>query len=277
MAKSGAELLASDTERLGWLPVISRRGSWAPVWSHDSSSVVLIALEEGTYTLMRVRTDGTGRIQRQPISPVAAGGQPFSLEGNQLVVAGALTRDGRRLVFTVGNQIFARFGVLDVHLGGTSPLEWKVIDRVYDMSGASLSPDDRWIAYQSQQAGIYHAYIDRFPDMNDPKQISGQEGGSNPVWSRDGREVFFRRSDGAMMAVPVTTTPTLKIGNATMLFESEGYGTGARLAGGGGRLWDVAPDGRFLMPKEISPRVMFDRIVVVQNWSEELNRLVSVP
>lgn len=182
------------------------------------------------------------------------------------------------MVFTYGTQLAPHLGILEFAAAAQHALPWRALERARDMSAASLSPRGDWIAYQSQQSGEYQVYVDRFPGLDDPKQVSGDGGGSHPVWSADGRELFFNRLDGAMMAVQVTITPALEIVRPTMLFENKGYGRGARAGGGGSRVWDLAPDGRFLLSKESAPSTAAeDSIVVVQNWSEELKRPAPDP
>jgi WD40-like Beta Propeller Repeat len=174
------------------------------------------------------------------------------------------------LVFTYGTDIRPRLGLLHMDRIGRDKQPWEPLDRPYEMSSSSLSPDDDWIAYHSSHSGQLNVYIDRFPDLRDPKPISTKGGGGNPVWSADGREVFYRRLDGAMMSVSIDTTPMLRIGSPVRLFEWP------ESVGGGGRGWDVAPDGRFLMVKENpSTKTASDSIVVVQNWFEELKRRLT--
>ena len=119
-------------------------------------------------------------------------------------------------------------------------------------------------------------WIAPFPAFDQPKPISTELGTSQPRWSADGSELFYRRADGAMMAVKIQTTPTFHIADPIQLFESRGYGLGSLPARGGARDWDLAPDGRFLMIKNASPSATPNSIVVVQNWTEELKRLVPV-
>jgi Tol biopolymer transport system component len=259
-----SEVFISDTSRPSWSPIVSTKGHWYPVWSRDSRHV-LVTAEPGS--LVRVRADGTGVEQVAEMNDLA--GLQFS--GNP----GAWTRDGRRVVFTYGNGIEPHLGILDLTGVGKTDRPWQPIDRPYDMSVSSLSPDDHWIVYQSEYSGEFHVYIDRFPAIGDPKPLSGEGGGSHPVWSPDGREVFYERLDGAMMAVKVETTPTFRIGNPELLFESKGYRPGTAPSGGS-RNWDVAPNSRFLMQKWSAPvSSESPRIVVVQNWVEELRRKVN--
>ena len=94
------------------------------------------------------------------------------------------------------------------------------------------------------------------------------------MWARDGRELYYRSPSGAVMRVPISAlASSLKPGTPTQLFESSSY----VFARTGQRSYDVAPDGRFVMLKNTdtsAARTTAPRIVIVQNWFEELKRLV---
>jgi len=134
-------------------------------------------------------------------------------------------------------------------------------------------------AYMSpEQAEGLAVFIERFPELGSRQRVSTQDGGWAPVWSPDGRQVFYRRvSDGAMMAARVRTEPALSIVSVERLVESRDYEplTPPQAGAPAGRTYDVAPDGRFLMIKE-PLRTTTAEIVLVQNWDEELKRRVPV-
>jgi eukaryotic-like serine/threonine-protein kinase len=132
----------------------------------------------------------------------------------------------------------------------------------------SFSPDGRWFAYQSNESGSYEVYVQPFPGPGSKELVSTQ-GGTEPVWSRDGRELFYRSGD-KMMAVGTTTQPTFRAARPEVLFERRYYNqTQSR------RDYDVTSDGRrFLMLKESEQATTTTRIEVVLSWFEELKRLV---
>jgi serine/threonine-protein kinase len=138
----------------------------------------------------------------------------------------------------------------------------------YWESGAGLSPDGRWVAYQSNESGSTQVFVRPFPGPGAKWQISAERG-SDPHWSRSGRELFFRYGD-KMMAVDVETKPTFRAGRPRTLFEGRYLSYWDN-----GNSDDVAPDGtRFLMiepdPAESGPA----RVNVVLNWFEEVKRRV---
>jgi serine/threonine-protein kinase len=147
-----------------------------------------------------------------------------------------------------------------------------LIETQHNELNAEISPDGRWLAYKSNESGRDEIYVRPFPNVDAGLWQISTDGGMQPAWARSGRELFFRAPDGALMRVPVELQPRFTAGTPTKLVE------GPYLLGGPGRAYDVSPNGeRFLMIMEgngtggtTSPK----SIVVVQNWFEELRRLV---
>jgi hypothetical protein len=137
----------------------------------------------------------------------------------------------------------------------------------FNEMSATFSPDSRWLAYGSDETGRSEIYVQSFLDAGGKRQVS-TEGGAGPIWSRNGREIFYREGD-KMMALAVETTPDFKAGTPQALFEGR-----YRKVIGPYPNYDVTPDGqRFVMFKldeEFAPT----QINVVLNWFEELERLV---
>ena len=132
-----------------------------------------------------------------------------------------------------------------------------------------FSPDGRFIAYVSDESGRAEIYVQPFPGPGGKWQISA-DGGIEPVWNPNGRELFYRAGN-RMMAVAVTTQPTFSPGRPAMLFAGDYLASPFPATG---VTYDVSGDGqRFLMVKE-TPQVSQIRINVVANWFEELKRLV---
>jgi len=141
-----------------------------------------------------------------------------------------------------------------------------------------VSPDGDWLAYETNDSGQFEIAVRPFPDVNKGKWQVSTAGGTQPLWARSGRELFYLAPNGAVMSVPVHRGPTWTAGVPTKLFEGQYYrGSGNNLSTLG-RTYDVSPDGkRFLM---IKPGGAADQtapapiIVVVQHWFDELKRLV---
>ena len=103
--------------------------------------------------------------------------------------------------------------------------------------GATLSPDGRWMAYQSNETGRWQIYVVPFPDAAAAKVVVSTNGGTEPLWSRGGREIFYRNGAGDMVAVRVETTPTFSAGPTSMLFPAGEY-----VASTVPRAWPPRPD-----------------------------------
>jgi Tol biopolymer transport system component len=141
------------------------------------------------------------------------------------------------------------------------------LESKFDQADAQFSPDGRWVAYASDDSGRTQIYVVPYPGPGGKSPIS-LDGGDNPRWNNNGRELLFR-SGTKIMAVDVETSPTtFRYGTPKMLFET------ARDAE-----YDVAPDGRrFLIIKypDAQP-VRQNDLRIVLNWFEELRRRVPLP
>jgi hypothetical protein len=126
-----------------------------------------------------------------------------------------------------------------------------------------FSPDGRWIAYRTNESGRNEIYVQAFPGPGGKARVS-TEGGSQPRWRRDGKELFFVAPDNRLMAVPVARPPkgqALNVGAPVPLFA-----TRLALMGSPKHQYAVAPDGqRFLMVVS-ADETTASPITIVQNW-----------
>ena len=139
----------------------------------------------------------------------------------------------------------------------------------FNEAAPRFSPDGRWLAYMSDESGRYEIYVQPYPGPGGKWQIS-TEGGTEPVWNPNGRELFYRSGD-KMMAVDIATQPGFRCGQAPDALR------GAVPAGSGpDRQLRCLPDGqRFLMLKASEQAAAAPtQINVVLNWFEELKQKV---
>lgn len=149
--------------------------------------------------------------------------------------------------------------------GSLSPL----LDSPFNEYAAALSPDGRWLAYQSNESGRPEVYVRDLSGSGGRWQISNSEG-EEPRWSRDGRKLFFR-SGGTFFAVEIETSPAFRAGVPRMLFKGI-----FNFRSNTGISYDVAPSGdRFLMLRPADENAAPAQIRVVINWKEELRRLTA--
>jgi serine/threonine-protein kinase len=165
-----------------------------------------------------IAADGSGR----PDSLLIAAGSRF---------AGSVTPDGRTVVFQDAGG--ASNGIRAMTFD-SAPAARTIIPGDFDESAPALSPDGHWLAYQSDQTGQMEVYVQSFPVPGARTPVSLQ-GGSEPVWAHNGRELFYRVRDSLMVA-SVTRSPDFAVTGRRFLF------TGSFKSGGGYREYDVAPD-----------------------------------
>ena len=132
-----------------------------------------------------------------------------------------------------------------------------------------FSPDGNWLAYVSNESGRQEVFVQPFPGPGGKRQIS-TEGGNQPVWERNGQELFYRNGN-QMIAVDITTAPTFSAGTPKLLFEGNFQASSASIAN-----YDVTPDGqRFVMvQRSEQEQEAVTQINVVLNWFEELKQRV---
>jgi serine/threonine-protein kinase len=174
------------------------------------------------------------------------------------------SRDGRVLLFSATTAATNR-DIWSYAVGGTMT---PFLTTTRDERAAMLSPDGRWVVYALRETGHEEQiYIQPFPGPGGRLVIS-RGGGTEPVWSPSGREIFYRSIDGTRLtSVEVRSGPTLTVGEPRELF------TG-RLVASDGNFWvnyDVAPDGQsFVMLQGDEPPPQ--QLIVVRGWFAELLR-----
>jgi Tol biopolymer transport system component/predicted Ser/Thr protein kinase len=219
-----------------------------PVWTPDGRRVAFTNEQDGkTYW---VPADGSGRPEQL-------------LPSQEQASPGSWTPDGKMLLYNSGAP--AHIWTLQVPGSGGESKPQPVLETSFNEVDAQVSPDGRWVAYTSDESGKNQVYARPFPGR--PSGPGGKtsisiEGGQEPRWSRDGRELFYRDArKNQLMAVDIQTNPALRAGQPRALFE-------LRTAS-----WDVAPDGkRFLVVKEPETAAGEAKMQVVVNWFEELRQ-----
>lgn len=244
---------------------LSRRtfdgNSVRPLWSPDGSHLVYTFIPNWK-GLAWVRADGTGR--PEPL-----------LDAPRLLMPGSFTPDGSQLIYSEA-VITGPEDIYSLSLTGERT-ERPLLATVYSESNPSVSPDGRWLAYQSEETGQQEIYVRPFPNVNDGKWQVSTNGGWEPCWRGDGGELFYRQGVGpiTMMSVTVDTGQGFQAGTPRELFSGDYYG------GNIGDFYDAAADGqRFLMLKTSAetgeaaePSSRQVNLVLVENWFDELKRL----
>jgi serine/threonine-protein kinase len=230
-----------------------------PVWSPDSTRVFFASDREGgTFRVFSVAADGAGA-ERQDFAG-KGNFMPLSMPAPDRMIAfasGEGTREGDLAIVTIG--------------GGAQPPKLLGMDR--QQGNAQVSPDGRWIAYQSGESGTDEVYVRSYPDVDRRREQVSSGGGLQPLWGRAGSdELFYWDLKGKLNVVSVTMSDDLRIGPSQDVPIGDALD---RPIVGSGWVWAVSPvDGRFLMFKSASSSSALVPIRVIVNWFEELKRLV---
>jgi Tol biopolymer transport system component len=247
------DLWLYDLRREAWNRLTFEAKSSFPLWTPDGRRLTYSSGKDGPYNIFWRPVDGSASEER-----LLAGDRPnypFSW-----------SPDGRVLAFvSVNSTTFQDIWVLDVH-DKSKPRPF--LETQFREGAPTFSPDGRWLAYVSDESGRNEIYVRPFPGPGEKWAIS-TEGGNEPVWPRNGRQIFYRTGD-AMMAVDVETTPTFSAGKPRRLFEKPFERSIAFWPN-----YDVSADGqRLLMIKNVDQTAAPNRLSVVLNWDEDLKQRV---
>jgi serine/threonine-protein kinase len=252
------DLWAYDLVRGTVVPLTNQPQSEWPIWSLDGKRIIFSgSIEHLGLSIRSILADGQGAIET-----IAAGGG---------AIPGSLSPDGKWLAYltTAGNGIWVR----PISGQGEPKL---FLGSKFVVQDAEFSPDGKWLAYSSTESGTLEVYVQAFPGPGEKHRIS-TNGGGNPAWAPNGRELFYlecRRAGAlasmkcSMMVVDITPGGVFKAGAPRTLFEAGPRGSGPT------RSYDVYPDGQhFIMAKhEELPDQRVTRLNLVLNWFEELKR-----
>lgn len=231
-------------------------GYFDPIWAPDGARFFFTM----SLNLFQRAADGTGTNEKLT-----------SVDQNQRSLD--VTQDGKYLIFERLTPT-AGFDLMRVPLGNPRHEE-PLLQSPFDERNASMSPDGRWMAYESNETGQPEIHVRPYPEVNDAHYlVPSSTGGRTPVWSPKGNELFFVNGS-SMMTVAVSGSPTFSAGTATKLFDAPSVLLDGRTTGSSSvRTYDISRDGQqFLMIKNSQAQAdesQAPTIVVVQNWGEEV-------
>ena len=245
---AAGDLWIQDIARATFTRLTSEQtvGNAFPVWTPDGTRVLFRTLTGMYWTA----ADGSGH--PQAIAGSLSGDLPCSV-----------SPDGDTLAFMRQNAQTSR-DIYVLSLSG-EPRPRPVVSTLAYEGGAQFSPDGHWMAYASDESGQMQVYVRPFPGPDRRWPVSTQ-GGTQPVWNRNGKEIFYRIGN-KMMGVDVSGSVDLTLSQPRQLFDQRYVFQNVSLAN-----YDVSPDGQqFVMVKDEAGS---GRLNVVLNWTEELKRLV---
>ena len=232
---------------------------WGVEWSPRGDSVYYASNQAGgTFLIYRRAADGSG----EPV---------LVFPHTSFQVPQDITADGSRMVVIESRPSPTdQFDLMALVLSNPVQRE-TVLSTPGGELNASLSPDGRYVAYQTYEGGQSEVYASPMDDARRERVKVSLDGGEKPIWSPTGDEIFYRSPTDSLMAASVVTEPRMQVRDVNALFRM-GYGAFGNVSG---RAWDVSPvDGRFLLVKH-PPRQGVAGVHVVLNWTPELLRAME--
>ena len=233
-----------------------------PIWSNDGSRIAYF------------KSIAERRLGQYAVPSSGGGTEEVIVADPAMINLTSWSRDGR---FILVDKAPVDIWVIPAR-GDGKPFPF-IDGTPYAERDAQFSPDGRWVAYQSNETGRAEIYVRPFVPPSDPRSRTGQwpistDGGAQPRWRHDGKELYWIAPDARLMAAPVALRDdSVDAGAPVPLFST-------RIAMGGAEMslsgqYNVAPDGRFLINTVVDDQhESQSRLNIVQNWIEELKRLV---
>jgi serine/threonine-protein kinase len=235
----------------------------APAWSPDGRRIAFSSQRDGSPgNLFWQAADGTGAAERLAEDKLTMFPASFSPDGSQILIT--VATGGATGVQRENDDIAV---VSREEKNRVMPL----FATMFGERNGEVSPDGRWLAYESDESGREEIYVRPFRDLQGGRWQVSTSGGTRPLWARNGRELFYLVPPGRVMSVAIQRGEGFAAGNPQVIFD------GPYLAPNSSRTYDVSPNGeRFLMLKAASSDKTSAQpsMIIVQNWTEELKRRV---
>jgi serine/threonine-protein kinase len=254
-----------------------------PVWTPDSKRVIFGSTRGGgVQNLFRRAADNTGTVERLTTSPNLQLPLSISPDGRRVLLLDIAPKTGNDIMMlTLGDQASGPPGGAAAQARGSAdPANGPrreasaLIQTSFGELNAEVSPDGRWVAYESNESGQNQVYVRPFPSVDSGHGQISTSGGTRPLWARSGRELFYLDASNALASVAVQASgTTFNPGNPGKIMDFRYF------AGNASRTYDVSPDGgRFLVIKDNAggdQNTAPASLIVVERWTEELKARVG--
>jgi serine/threonine-protein kinase len=243
---SGSDVWIYDTARNTFTRLTNDGTSVRPEWTPDGRYVIFISSTGAEATIRRQPADGSGPAE-------------LLYHPEQEPFEAIVSSDNQWLIYRTAPGVKYPRDILARRLTGDTTLV-PLVTGPNTESLPRVSPNGRWLAYQSNETGRFEIYVRPFPGSGARVQVS-DSGGTEAIWGRDGRSLYYRGAVGEVMHVDVTTAGAFSIGTRRVML------TGDYLTDSSHPNWDVAPDGRFLMLRRSGAEA---QTIVVHNFAREV-------
>ena len=254
IAGGGRDIWIHDFDRKTFAKLTFGGQNLTPVWSRDSAWVYYAAAQQDGIASRIYRRAADGSSEQEEIVTLP----------NRIYLS-FISPDGLKAIFDKPADAKQGYDISRVALVKGAQAE-PIVSTLSEEFGASLSPDGRWLAYQSLESGRAEVYVRPFEGVGGRWQVS-TAGGEEPKWSPDGRYLFYR-SGSVMMALPVEKSSTFQFGTPAELFSGV-YGPRTDT----GITYDVHPRlEKFVMIRPAQQEPATNLVRVVENWFNDLRR-----
>ncbi len=239
------ELNSSAATRLGFGPWLEQ----ITIWSPDGKQVIYTSNEKLYFSLYEKNSDGSGSAENF-----------FNFDSPQQG-PWDWSRDGKYLLVRKERELW--------YLALSDRQPHPLLESQWLIRNAQFSPDGKFVAYASSETGRWEVYVSPFPNFNSRWQVSRGDGGEEPRWRRDGKELFYLAPDSRLMAAEVKTGAGFEAGLPSPLFQTHPR---QPLSAMDFFTYDVTADGQKFLVNSKTDTSNTAPLSVVLNWSSEIEK-----